>query len=629
MAQNPWETSLPSPDEIHTPYIGSQADQIEKDDFEEELDKHRKMVEGLNEENFYALLNIGKNATELEIRESYYRLSRAFHPDKHVNPNIKAISEEKFRLIQYAYEVLMDPRKRCIYDIYGEEGLKFTWDIGKKFKTSDEVFIELEKQMRKKNEQNVENMVKSKGYMNLLFDASPLFQTIQTPASSQFGILSQTRKLNFFERIRYTSVSSVFMRHSFSIPLSFGNKNSYFNDNITFTLIGQMLSKNKISERNVIGIFRYVYSPKLWFEAGTYILDPKSFFSKFVYTFNKDSFMTIQTHSPTFYAPPQLTISSGKRLTSQGTGFIIFRTGHWSLGNWGINVPFSSQRSSFTLGWQNVLKPDSNEGTWSAEITAGILGSGISCEWSNRLGKGRNAEKVKFLASVSTTGVVFGVETSRKMGENSNTDFNLSLTLPQGMIILKIIFSRLGQKIVIPIILCTKYNFKASLWGVVVPISTFIALEIIYFKSNRIKRKKEKIAAIKKEYQECLNIRKKKAEEFLHLMYDMVHRKQYYEKQKDGLFIIKATYGDFTTGDVIDVTIAIAALVNESQLTIHHGFSKSQIIGIWDPAFGQKKTLRVEYSFKGKVHFVEVGDKHGLIAPLREHLVTNMKRNYF
>ncbi|KTW27597.1 uncharacterized protein T551_03096 [Pneumocystis jirovecii RU7] len=609
-------------------YNEPERTRLGQDDLEETLDKHKKMVEELNEENFYAILNISRNATESQIRESYHRLSRAFHPDKHQHSDSKAISEEKFRLIQYAYEVLMDPRKRWIYDMYGEEGLKFTWDIGKKFKTSEEVLAELERQMHRKNQQNLENMVKSRGHINLVFDASPLFQAIQIPTLSHIGVLSHSRKLSFFERIKYTGVSSIFMKHSFSVPLSFGNKDLYINDNTTFTLIGQMMSKNKISEANIIGVLRHVYSAKLWFETGIYILDPKLLFSKLVYTFNRDSFMTIQTQFPTFYAPPQLIISSGKRLTPQGTGFVTFRTGCWNLGQWGLNMPFSTQKSSFTLGWQNTSKSGSSEGFWNVEITAGVANSGISYEWSSNIKKGRSSERLKLTTSISTNGIVLSAGTYRKLGEDSNAELDVSLTLPQGMIILKILFSRLGQKIVIPIVLSTKYSLKASLWGVIIPISTLVILETIYLKPNRIKKRKEKIFAIKKEYQECLNMKKKKAEEFLHLMCDMVHKKQYYEKQKEGLFIIKALYGDFTTGDVIDVTIAIAALVNDSQLTIHHGFSKSQIIGIWDPAFGQKKTLRVEYSFKGRVHFVEVEDKHGLIAPLREHLVTNIKQNY-
>ncbi|KAG5438470.1 hypothetical protein PCANB_002573 [Pneumocystis canis] len=626
MNQYSWKSAFLAGETGNELYNESEMDQYEQDELEEILDKHKKIVEELNEENFYALLNVDKNATELEIRESYHRLSRAFHPDKHQHPESKVISEEKFRLVQHAYEVLMDPRKRWIYDMYGEDGLKLTWDIGRKFKTADEILSELEKQMYRKKEQNLENIVKSKGHINLVFDASPLFQTIQVPTLSHVGILSHSRNLNFFEKIKYTGVSSIFMRHSFSIPFSINNKNLHITDNTTFTLIGQMLSKNKLSEGNIIGVIRHVYSPKLWFEAGTYILNPKLLFSKIVYTFDKDSFLTIQTQSSTFYAPPQLTVSSGKRLTPQGIGFITFRTGHWVLGHWGSAIPFSTQKSSFTLGWQKTSKPDSNEGSWSAEIAAGVAASGISYEWSNCRGKGKNLEKLKLTASISTNGLAFGIGTYRKIGENSKAELDLSLTLPQGMIILKLV---LGQKIVIPIILCTKYSLKASLWGAIIPISALIALETIYLKPKRIKRKKEKISAIKKEYQERLNIKRKKAEEFLHLMYDMVHRKQYYEKQKEGLFIIKAVYGDFTTGDIIDVTIAIAALVNESQLIIHNGFPKSQIIGIWDPAFGQKKTLRVEYSFKGRIHFVEVGDKHGLIAPLREHLVTNIKRQYF
>jgi len=41
-----------------------------------------------------------------------------FHPDK----NSEANAEDKFKEIAEAYEVLADPKKRGIYDQYGEEG---------------------------------------------------------------------------------------------------------------------------------------------------------------------------------------------------------------------------------------------------------------------------------------------------------------------------------------------------------------------------------------------------------------------------------------------------------------------------------------------------------------------------
>lgn len=37
--------------------------------------------------------------------------------------------------------MLSDPIKRAIYDTYGEEGLNAKWEVGPKYKTSEEVYI--------------------------------------------------------------------------------------------------------------------------------------------------------------------------------------------------------------------------------------------------------------------------------------------------------------------------------------------------------------------------------------------------------------------------------------------------------------------------------------------------------
>ncbi|KAF9677936.1 hypothetical protein SADUNF_Sadunf08G0159800 [Salix dunnii] len=65
---------------------------------------------------------MNRNATEEDMKRAYRRLAMKWHPDK--NPVNKKEAEAKFKLISEAYDVLSDPNKRQIYDLYGEEGLK-------------------------------------------------------------------------------------------------------------------------------------------------------------------------------------------------------------------------------------------------------------------------------------------------------------------------------------------------------------------------------------------------------------------------------------------------------------------------------------------------------------------------
>ena len=71
--------------------------------------------------DYYEILGIERNATKVEIKKAYRKLAMKYHPDK--NPGDKE-AEEKFKLINEAYQVLSDDEKRAIYDRYGKEGLE-------------------------------------------------------------------------------------------------------------------------------------------------------------------------------------------------------------------------------------------------------------------------------------------------------------------------------------------------------------------------------------------------------------------------------------------------------------------------------------------------------------------------
>ena len=60
--------------------------------------------------DYYRELEINKNATEKEIKSSYKKLALKWHPDR--NPNNKEESEEKFKKISEAYQILSDPEKK-------------------------------------------------------------------------------------------------------------------------------------------------------------------------------------------------------------------------------------------------------------------------------------------------------------------------------------------------------------------------------------------------------------------------------------------------------------------------------------------------------------------------------------
>jgi len=60
--------------------------------------------------DYYKILNLEKNCNQADIKKSYRKLALQYHPDRNKD------TEEKFKEISEAYEILGDPEKKSNYD---------------------------------------------------------------------------------------------------------------------------------------------------------------------------------------------------------------------------------------------------------------------------------------------------------------------------------------------------------------------------------------------------------------------------------------------------------------------------------------------------------------------------------
>ncbi len=73
----------------------------------------------MSKRDYYEVLGVARTATDDELKTSYRRLAKKYHPDV----NKESDAEEKFKEVTEAYNVLTDKQKRAAYDRFGHAGM--------------------------------------------------------------------------------------------------------------------------------------------------------------------------------------------------------------------------------------------------------------------------------------------------------------------------------------------------------------------------------------------------------------------------------------------------------------------------------------------------------------------------
>lgn len=154
--------------------------------------------------DYYKILEINKDATDEEIKKTYRKLAKKWHPDKNLN-NPRA--EEKFKEIQEAYDILSDKKKRENYDNpynFSNENVFSEFDFFRNFKTSSK-----KQQSDYDFFQNIENFFKEKNNKTLKGSNLKLKVkiTFEEFIKGTFKEIKYKRKINGIENINKISVT--------------------------------------------------------------------------------------------------------------------------------------------------------------------------------------------------------------------------------------------------------------------------------------------------------------------------------------------------------------------------------------------------------------------------------------
>ncbi|KAM4015534.1 dnaJ homolog subfamily C member 11 [Anomaloglossus baeobatrachus] len=550
------------------------------------------MEEEVDNDDYYSLLNVRREATQEELKASYRRLCMLYHPDKHRDPELKKQAEQLFNLVHHAYEVLSDPQSRAIYDVYGKKGLEMEgWEVVERKRTAAEIREEFERLQRERDERRLQQRTNPKGTISVGIDATELFDRYDEDFEDVPG--------SGFPQIE---INRMHISQSIEAPLTATD---------TAILSGSLSTQNGNGGGSINLALRRVTSAKGWgeLELGAGDLQGPLFGLKIFRNLTPKCFFTtscvLQFSSQG--VRPGLTTMVARHLDKNTMGYIQWRWGIQSAMN--TSIVRDTKTSHFTMAFQLGI-PHS--------FTMVSYQHKFDDEDQTRL---KGSIKAGFFGAV----VEYGAE--RKISRHSVLGATVSVGVPQG-VSLKVKLNRASQTYFFPIHLTDQLLPSAVFYATVGPLIIYVAMHRLIIKPY-LKAQKEKELEKQRESSASDILKKKQeAEAAVRLMQESVRRIIEAEESRMGLIILNAWYGKFVTDNsrknervkVIDVTVPLQCLVKDSKLILTEA-SKAGLPGFYDPCIGEDKSLKILYQFRGVMHQVMSGDNEALRIPKQSHKI--------
>lgn len=581
--------------------------------------------------SYYAVLNVPRDAPQEDIKKAYRALAQVFHPDKHKDLDLRTAAQESFAKLQDAYEVLADPNKRQIYDVYGKQGLLSGMELGEKLKSTEELKAEFREFRAKQERAREEALTNHRGYYQCRLDGRTLLQK-----DSKAPLLR-----------------TVVVQNSIDIPAT---------DSDFFHIQGQAALKGHIGSGSIVCGYKRIISSHDQLE-GSVVLGLRSLLTC---TSTRQLSQYSQAYLTTTYSA-QDGMGMQVGLNSQ-----VFQSTHGSLG-WVVGPRESS-------GMNVSLVHRGEKYTLTGKVDVGAL-TAITGRVAYMI---TDSTQFRVVVRLGMMGVDVEVGLSKRFSPHSSGGMSTVVGL-QG-IVLKVRYSRGGQTFEVPVLISQDFrNLKVLGAAYILPPLTWLILTRYVVRPLRKWHQKRLEREAQLEYAEEIWKDLDTAYAEVQLLRPVAVRKVRSEAQAGGLVLIEGAYGSLEAyreawtsslnghdpaggepscapqegastssqgqghgRDVsarwpsrngyldpplaspfeqganrcicppprwMDVTSALQYLVAEGTLKLYPGVSKKGLMGFADPQPQGDKHLCIAFAYKKTLYEVVIGDLEGVILP--------------